>query len=257
MPSSPRSPRTPTRRRQASNVDQPDSPPIARSIGYTPGRIGTRRNSSIHSLSSPSTSQIHSPHGHRKEPSTPIDYGDLFTSTNGLGNLADELAVAWEEDGSNGEDNSPSAPQRYPVGANKSRRATSNSEACSIGYPIQTPRDTYTGFATDSKTLPLSEQSPSSLKQFAQTTGHQKAPQTSNDEGSEIGDTSDIGIERRLPPLPLTQITTFESLACQGMEPNEGGSEEVTLRVASLLRDLGSQNILETGITRFVSCLCI
>ncbi|KAI4160638.1 MAG: hypothetical protein LQ342_005571 [Letrouitia transgressa] len=257
MPSSPKSPRTPTRRRQASNADQPDCSPMTRSIGYTPGRTGTRRHSSIHSLPSPSTLQIISPHGHGKESSTSIDYGDAITSVNGLGNLADELAVAWEEDGSNGEDKSPSTPQSYPIGANKSRHAISNSDAGSLGHPIQNPHDKCSGFATDSNTLPLSEQSPSSLNRSTQRTRHQRASQTSNDGGSDYGDTSDIGNARGLSPLPLTQISPVESLACQGMEPNECGSEEVILRVASLLRDLGSQNLMETGITRFVSCVCI
>ncbi|KAL9614675.1 MAG: hypothetical protein Q9167_000880 [Letrouitia subvulpina] len=173
-----------------------------------------------------------------------IDYGDAITSVNGLGNLADELAVAWEEDGLVGEDKSPSVLQGHPIDSNKSTHTMSNGNTDSLDRPIQAPHNNRPGFLADSDALPLADHSPSSLKQFTQTPCPQRASQTSNDGGSDCGDTS---------PLSLTQITSLEKLACQGTGLNEYGPNEVTLRVASLLRDLGSQNLMETGITRFVS----
>lgn len=151
------------------------------------------------------------------------DFGNAGLSPgNGLGNLADELAEAWDDDEA---DEEPDMNfQEVPA-------------------EVETTRDsgvdvTESPAIKDTKTANLTPPN-----------GRNHRRQGSDYDGSDYGDDSDIE-SPGIPPGLVARMDTIESLARRGTESNGSDRDGVVKRVVDGLRDLGSQSGVEGGATR-------
>lgn len=144
-------------------------------------------------------------------------------ASNGLGNLADELAEAWDDE--EGDEEEPDMNfQEAPKDA-------------------ETTRDS----GVDVSVSPV-QQSSSNLSPPKLTKAHRR--QGSEYDGSEYGSDSDLDATG-IPPALLTRMDMIDSLARRGAENNGTERDGVVKRVIDGLRDLGAQSGVEGGATRF------
>ena len=198
----PSSPRTPGHSRHPSNID----------LSYA---THSRRQSK-NSLHSPTT------------PIHPSPFGvDIFSSggatSNGLGNLADELADGWDEDEL--EEEADMNFQNLPV----DMEATRDSGVDVTGSPMmkETKHPTLTAPSNSRK--------------------HER--KGSDYDGSDYGEESDMESAGISPGL-IARMDVVESLARRGTEANGTDGDGIVQRVVDSLKDLGTQSSIETNTTR-------
>jgi hypothetical protein len=146
-------------------------------------------------------------------------------SRNGLGNLADELADAWDDDEAEAEDDELDMNfQEMPTEV----EATRDSGVDVTESPEKTPK-------------------PVSLAPLPNGRHHRR--KGSEYDGSDYGEDSDMD-SSGIPPGLLAKMDMVESLARRGSEKNGTERDDVVKRVVDGLRDLGSQSGVEGGATR-------
>lgn len=148
--------------------------------------------------------------------------------TNGLGNLADELADAFSDTGDELEDehHQPNDAQEHQL--DKNTQAEENDRHAG---PNQDFAD---GISASTLSLP-------------QQRGHQR--KGSEYDGSEYGSESDLDAAG-LTTSVITKIDAIESLARRGIENYGGPQDDVFKRVTDGLRDLASQSSVEGSASR-------
>ena len=218
----PASPRTPRHSRHPSNIDLSFATPL--SYNDSP-----RRHSKT-SINSPTTPQRNSL---QRLDSIGID---VFSSggaapSNGLGNLADELADAWDEE--EGEDEEPD--MNFQEGGDGEEGGVTRDSGVDVtSSPVQ------------------ASSKPNNLTPPAATRGHRRQP--SEYDGSDYGGDSDLD-SPGIPPGLQSRMDMVESLARRGTENNGTERDGVVGRVIEGLKDLGGQSGVEGGATRFVHFL--
>jgi hypothetical protein len=224
----PSSPKTPRHSRHPSNIDLSFASP--QSYSESP-----RRHSKT-SIQSPTT-----PNRHSLQRSDSIGI-DVFSSggpappSNGLGNLADELADAWGDEEEEGEEDEYGEPEM------------NFQEVKEEGDGGQT-RDS----GVDVTSSPVEGSlKPSGLSPPTGSRGHRR--QMSEYDGSDYGGDSDLE-SAGMPPGLVSRMDMVESLARRGMENNGTDRDGVVKRVIEGLKDLGGQSGVEGGATRYMSPL--
>jgi hypothetical protein len=146
-------------------------------------------------------------------------------SGSGLGNLADELADAWDDDEAEAEDEELDMNfQEMPT-------------------EVEATRDSGVDVAESP------EQTPKPINLIPSLNGRHHRRKGSEYDGSDYGDDSDMDTAG-MPPGLLANIDVVESLARRGSEKNGTDRDDVVKRVVDGLRDLGSQSGVEGGATR-------
>jgi hypothetical protein len=215
----PSSPRTPTHSRHTSSLSF-----------NTPGygaESSPRRNSkaSIHSPSTPHRQSFH------RSDSISVDVFNSGTPgpSNGLGNLADELADAWDDDEADDEEPDMNFQEVKVEG--------------------ETTRDS--GVDVTSSPV-LGTLKPMGLSPPEGQRGHRRKP--SDYDGSDYGGDSDLE-SPGMPPALMARMDMVESLARRGLENNGTERDGVVHRLVEGLKDLGQQSGVEGGATRYVFAL--
>ncbi|KAL8798329.1 MAG: hypothetical protein Q9182_006754 [Xanthomendoza sp. 2 TL-2023] len=172
---------------------------------------------------------------------------ELMDDSKELGNLAEELAEAWDDAGSanslvedifarNGAVTLPQRPN--------DERGQSISQL-DRGMSITMPTIVHDG-ADDNRSL--SPPKPSLIPK------HQRAPShTSDFDEFDCGESSDPENVDGMSASLEYRMAAIESLARHGSESNGSGADSVIMRVAGSLRNLGSQAGVETGASRLCS----
>jgi len=154
--------------------------------------------------------------------------GDPAATSNGLGNLADELADAWDDEEGEGEDEEPD--MNFQEGELQGG-ATRDSGLDVTSSPVQ------------------AQSKPSNVTSSPVNTGHRRQP--GEYDGSDYGGESDTD-SPGIPPGLQSRMDMVESLARQGAENNGTDRDGVVNRVIDGLRDLSGQSGVEGGATRYV-----
>lgn len=154
--------------------------------------------------------------------------------SNGLGNLADELAEAFDEDeevGGRGE-----SSEVHNDGGRNEQDANIMEEICT---------------STPSLPYPSRERSLSPPKRPTRSKNHHR--QNSQYDGSDYGDDDDLqGVDGISPTLD-SRMAAIEHLARRGTEANGSELDGVAERVVGYLKDLGSQSNIENGTSRLIT----
>jgi hypothetical protein len=162
---------------------------------------------------------------------------DVFSSggptapSNGLGNLADELADAWDDEEGD-EDGEPDMnfQEVREGGDNDEGKPTRDSGVDVTGSPVETP------LKSANLTPPTGGR------------GHRRQP--SDYDGSDYGGDSDMDSQGMSPGL-VARMDMVESLARRGTENTGTERDGVVKRVIEGLKDLGGQSGVEGATTRF------
>lgn len=178
----------------------------------------------------------------------------------GLGNLADELAGAFDEDYEEGEygdgdygdedhdldreDTLGGAPDISPGGDGDGR---ANGEEGGQGKDDGGVRDS--GVHVESSSPGRSSNKRGSLGVPPQNNGRGHRRAMSEYDGSEYGSESDLE-SPGMPPKLVDKMDEVESLVRRGVEKNGSAADGTFARVTEGLRDLGSQAGVEGGATR-------
>ncbi|KAE8147635.1 hypothetical protein BDV25DRAFT_29989 [Aspergillus avenaceus] len=170
-----------------------------------------------------------------------VDFGSSANmGGGGLGNLADELADAWEEEEggygyASGQDmeNPPAYPQHMDH---------SDTED---GYHMGT-RTPSSGYSSERASL-----HPPKPKTRNGGTRHRR--HESQYDGSDYGNDSDLEEAADISPSLEIQMAEIESLARRGIENNGSESDHVIARVVEALRDLGGQSGIENNAMRLIT----
>ncbi|KAL8762689.1 MAG: hypothetical protein Q9184_001343 [Pyrenodesmia sp. 2 TL-2023] len=239
----PSSPRTPNRQPKSSTLTQPYSSP-PRTQDSPSSRRSVRRLSTC-SFSSPTSIESAPLRDDR------IDFGpsngpdDVSGDSNGLGNLADELAEAWDD-----VDEVPQVPSPVThIGEN----------GAAVGLDVHRGRPTFEIHHDMGFGLPIAydgandNRSLSPPKQLMSSRPKRKTPNMSDYDGSDYGDNTDFEIVEGISASLEHRLSAIESLARRGTEVNGSGSDEVVIRVVQSLRDLGFQAGVETSATRLMT----
>lgn len=195
---SPRSPRTP-------RISAPPSPTAA------------RHNS-------------HSMNGSQRES---VDYSAETGGGGGLGNLADELADAWEQE----EDG-----YGYASGQESARTGSQQMDQ-SDG------EDAYMQSVHNMRSGSPTAGSPARNRLRAPHL-RQHRRQESHYDGSDYGNDSDLDETADISPALESQMADIESLARRGVENNGSENDHVIQRTVEALRDLGGQSGIENSAMR-------
>jgi hypothetical protein len=169
-------------------------------------------------------------------PTTPARHGfhrsdslgnDVFSGgqepSNGLGNLADELADAWDDD----EDDEPDMNfQEAPK-------------------EIENIRDS----GVDVAESPVKAMMLNPLNLTPLVNGRRHRRKGSEYDGSDYGEDSDMD-SPGMPHSLVARMDQVESLARRGTESNGTDRDDVVKRVVDGLKDLGGQSGVEGGATR-------
>lgn len=155
--------------------------------------------------------------------------GGAAAASNGLGNLADELADAWDDGEGDEDDEEPD--MNFQEGGDEGG-VTRDSGVDVTSSPVQ------------------AQSKLSNLTPPTATRGHRR--QTSEYDGSDYGGDSDLDSPGITPGLQ-SRMDMVESLARRGTENNGTDRDGVVNRVIEGLKDLGGQSGVEGGATRFVS----
>lgn len=246
-------PSTPTRRRHSSGVDPTFTYTSPRSSyhnpqnnGFSDRRLYHSRTSSLYSIPSPSTPRPISSHDGRGGFGTANGFGNALDSSNGLGNLADELAEAWDEEGEVVADEGLSGPhsdeQELIYNGNRGmseefQHGSREEISIDTGFPV------FPSSVEPSTTL-LSPQKPSTQLKNRRQNPHY--------DGSEYGDDSDFEDATGISPSLEARMIAVDWLARRGTESNGSDPDMIVQRVAESLKDLGSQSGLEQSATRLV-----
>ncbi|KAL3458053.1 hypothetical protein BJX64DRAFT_267331 [Aspergillus heterothallicus] len=234
MPSSPPSPLRLSHRHsrsRSSNIDiDPMSPVTFAPNGYSHSSPRSPRSPRLSAPPSPVTPRQHYAQSMNGSARMSGDFGAVLEGGGGLGNLADELADAWEDDDggygyASGQEAAPSDSQPLE------RMAT------------RTPSP---GYLSDGDSL-----QPPRPRQRNGTNRHRR--HESQYDGSDYGHDSDFEEAADMTPGLENQMAEIESLARRGLENNGSESDHVIERAVLALQDLGSQSGIENNAMRLIT----
>ena len=249
----PSSPPTPIRRRKSSStpvhplhLSFTSSSP--QSIDHSPKSPFNNQTSSQYPLASPSTPRPISSSDTTGyvESSNGFDDPIHLGGANSLGNLADELANAFDDD-----DDVEDSDHEHGLQNRASEGLYDRAEAIRPGqlkenvYPVS--RNLGNGHATSVSPLRqgISDLSLSPPKTSSRSKHTRKSSQY---DGSDYGDDSDLEVTHS--PLLEARLAAIESLARQGTQANGSDADTIVHRMAESLRNLGTQAGVENGATR-------
>ncbi|KAG9248077.1 hypothetical protein BJ878DRAFT_489760 [Calycina marina] len=194
-----------------------------------------------------SIASMHSPHTpkHQNFPRSESMCMDVLSiggvpPTNGLGNLADELADAWGSD--EGEDDEPDM---------NFQEVSQISGLSEFSEMSEHTRETTRDSGVDVSPIPKEKDAHLST-QVVLARGHRRQ-QPSEYDGSDYGDNSDLEDSPGIPPGLMSRMDMVESLARRGTENNGSERDTVVSRVVGNLKDLGPQSGMESGATRLIT----
>jgi hypothetical protein len=150
----------------------------------------------------------------------------------GLGNLADELADAWEQE----EDG-----YGYTSGQENTAGSQQTDQSDGEDAYLQSVRDMRSQSPTDSP----------ARNRLRATQIRQHRRQESQYDGSDYGNDSDLEEAADLSPALEIQMADIESLARRGIENNGSENDHVIQRTVESLRDLGGQSGIENSAMRY------
>lgn len=227
--------------------------------GFEPLSPGTYGNEFPHSSSPPRTATPPTPGTPRQQGmmnvNAPhrgsVDVDLTGTSADagggaGLGNLADELADAWEEE---------EEEEGYGYGYGyASGQETDNGPVDSQQQDVSDGEEDYEMGGGGART-------PSSGYSVEHNTLHPPRPKGRNAaqrhrrhesqyDGSDYGNDSDLEEAADISPSLEGQMAEIESLARRGMENNGSENDHVIKRAVEALRDLGGQSGIENNAMR-------
>ncbi|EKD20887.1 uncharacterized protein L3040_000990 [Drepanopeziza brunnea f. sp. 'multigermtubi'] len=223
----PTSPRTPSHSRGPSATDLSFATPLSYS--------GSPRRHSKGSINTPISP------GRNNRTRTDSIGPDVFSSggpaapSNGLGNLADELADAWEE-GEEEDDEDYEPDMNFQEVRDEGNGPTRDSGVDVGSSPVQ----------VQPKSANLTPPTPT----IGGGRRHRRQP--SEYDGSDYGGDSDL----ESPGMPtglLARMDMVDSLARRGAENNGTDRESVVKRVIDGLKDLGGQSGVEGNATRLIT----
>lgn len=171
--------------------------------------------------------------------------GSVNSDSSELGNLADELAEAWDDEGVQ------ESQVESPV-ARSEINSVANGQNQHRGRPtFEVHHDMDIGMSNISYDGANDSRSLSPPKQPTRSRPQRKASNVSDYDGSDYGDISDLENVEGISASLEHRLAAIESLARRGAESNGSGADQVVRRVAESLRDLGSQAGVETGASRY------
>ncbi|KAJ5179187.1 hypothetical protein N7492_002397 [Penicillium capsulatum] len=236
MPPLPPSPLKLSHRHPSAMDDSPISPGTGAVNGFAPGSPGSPQTPRLSAPPSPVTPRqnTNSMNGVHRES---VDYS-ADAGGGGLGNLADELADAWEQeeegyDYTSGQENGPTGSQQMDPSDGED------------AY-LQSVRDMRSG-------SPSGEASPQSKNRLRANQLRQHRRQESHYDGSDYGNESDLDETADISPALESQMADIESLVRRGMENNGSESDHVIQRTVEALRDLGVQSGIENSAMRLIT----
>lgn len=249
----PSSPHTPDRRRHSSVMDLslPASPQSngfnSQTNNFSPRTLAHSRRTSLYSIPSPSTHRPGSSHNRRSSGAV-SDFGGAIDHDNELGNLADELAEAWDEDGEG-------IPEVGGLGSPIEGQDTSYNGDLTVSQESQPcSQPDSPAMSSGPSTLPSSSDAPSITLSPTKHLTRQKSTRNRSQYG-EPDCSSDFESEdaASISPSLEARMAAIESLARWGTESNCSDASSIVRRFADSLKDLGSQSGLEDGATGSVS----
>lgn len=222
----PTSPRTPNRSGKSSDLQSPLFHMSPQPNGYSSSRPSYNRRTSSISIQSPVTPRPLSSHNHSVDFGSSNGFSAAQDGGNGLGNLADELAEAWDEEGE--EEIEPRSPDAQFIG----HKDLANGH---ITLPLlASPSSISNGFPG---------RSPNKLA-FRSKHRRKQSQHGGSDYDSDLEEVDGIS------PSLEAQMAAIEHLAGYGTEANGNDTDNVISRLAESLRDLGSQSGMESGTSR-------
>ncbi|KAL8714912.1 MAG: hypothetical protein Q9220_001425 [cf. Caloplaca sp. 1 TL-2023] len=242
----PSSPRTPTHHRKSSNnFDRAFS--SLRSPQCSPAEKRSSKSFSIRSI--PSTSSIKPPPSRDGSIAfSEINGSDeAIAEIDGLGNLADELAEAWDND-------DLEAPLSAQKSFHRGVAVLSNGDHVHRGRPtfeVHSTKDT--NEPEVSRDIPQDCRSLSPPKQYTLSRHRNQASNASDYDGSDYGDEWDLERVEGISASLEHRLAAIESLARRGIESNGSGVDTLARRMTESLRDLGSQAGVEMGASRLTT----
>lgn len=156
------------------------------------------------------------------------DFGATTEANGGLGNLADELADAWEED------------------ENGYGYASGQEAAPSDSQPLEPIRT-----RTPSPTYSSGRDSLQPPRPKLRNGNNRHRRYESQYDGSDYGNDSDFEEVADISPALESQIAEVESLARRGLENNGSENDHVIDRAVTALQDLGAQSGIENNAMRY------
>ncbi|KAL4925177.1 uncharacterized protein BDV17DRAFT_272749 [Aspergillus undulatus] len=161
------------------------------------------------------------------------DFGAVAESSGGLGNLADELADAWEEEEEEGGYGYASGQEAAPMESHSPGQSRTRTPSPGSSYDerdsLQPPRP---------KLRNVSNRHRRHESQY---------------DGSDYGNDSDLEEVADMPPGLENQIAEIESLARRGLENNGSETDHVVERAVAALQDLGAQSGVENSAMRLIT----
>lgn len=165
----------------------------------------------------------------------------------GLGNLADELADAWEEEEENDGYGYASGIENAPA---ESHQGDGEGDEGSYIERTNTQAQPSGNDASLSPEHALNQLHP---KQRSRNGHNRYRRQESSYDGSDYGNDSDLEEAADISPSLEGQMAEIESLARRGLENNGSESDHVIARTVEGLKELGQQSTIENSAMRFVS----
>lgn len=170
-----------------------------------------------------------------------------LSNASGLGNLADELAEALEEEDENWHEIGDGAPESPCDRA----EAICHDRSKENEHPKTKNYDQHPLVAS---TLPVrTATSGLALKIPKQSLRFGNTRRRSQYDGSDYGNDSDPDDTNGIPASLEARIAAVESLAHRDTEANGGNADETVPRLVDALKDLGSQNGVENRATRLIA----
>lgn len=251
----PSSPPTPTRRRTSSSTAGHLSSPSAspQSIDPSPKRPFSNQRSSQYSLASPSTPRALHSHDRSGYFESSNGSDDLINSSSAisLGNLADELADAFDEEEEE-EEGEEDNDEEHGHGETASGSLYDRAEGIRHGQLKENVHPISSNGVANGPAIPISpvrqdisDLTLSPLKQFSRPRHSRK---TSQYDRSDSGDDSDLEVSHC--PVLEARLADVGSLARQDTHVSGSDADEIVQRLADSLKDLGSQAGVENAATR-------
>ena len=244
MPSSPPTPRR--RKSSSSDVHLSSTSASPQSNNLSPKRPFNDRRSSLYSLASPSTPRPISSHDRSGyfESSDGLDGSIDSGNANSLGNLADELANAFDDDDDNDDEH---ALRDGALGGLYDRAVAICHDQLKENVHPTFSDGVQNGHAIS--ILPVRQAtSDFSLSPPKHSSPPRCSRKNAQHESSDCGDDSDLEVFHS--PILEACLAAVDSLARQGTDVKGSDADEIIQRVADSLKNLGSQAGVENGATR-------
>ena len=242
----PSSPPTPARRRKSSSttVNLSFTSASPQSVEHSPKPPFSNRTPSQYSLASPSTPwpiSSYNTTGYSKS-SNGLDDPIHPDSANSLGNLADELADAFDDDDENDDDH---WLQTGASGGLYERAEAIRHDQLKENVQLVTRNLVPRGHAISVSPVPQSDLSLDPSNHFSRSRHTRKSSQY---DGPDYGDDSDL--EAMHSHVLEVRLAAVEGLARSGTQANGSDADKIVQRMAESLKNLGTQAGVENGATR-------